>query len=329
MELRHRRNSRDAIPAQLRELLPFGGVEVHEAVHVADAEALHGVGGLGLPLRAEAAATDKQSHEKQQEGGGRHVHGHPSARLVVMPHRRARLHRRRLNGVPCLPASHTLERVDLHRVVVARGRDLPHGVEGCVADAQSAEMLAHAHRRTRITFALHFPQVPHPHEAVQARGREEVRVLRVHGEAADLLLRELVDVRGGSAGGPRVVSADEAVQAGEVEDMRRRRVDLDAGKGLVGFGVGGPIDFRGGGFGEVEEAKGGVVRGGVEVRGVEGGELESCDGAGVEVEGGDGWGGEVIIVELGVFRVEIFCFYRFRLRSWIGGLRGVKDPEVT
>lgn len=61
MELRDRRHGRDAVPAQLRQLLAFGCVDVDEAVHVADAEALDRVRGAQLPLGAEAVLRRKRS----------------------------------------------------------------------------------------------------------------------------------------------------------------------------------------------------------------------------------------------------------------------------
>ena len=53
MELRHRRYSCDSITAELRQLRAVSGVDIDEAVHVADAEALDVVGGEELPLGAE------------------------------------------------------------------------------------------------------------------------------------------------------------------------------------------------------------------------------------------------------------------------------------
>lgn len=50
MELGDRRDSGDAVAAQLRQLLAGGGVDVDEAVHVADAEALDAVLGGEVPL---------------------------------------------------------------------------------------------------------------------------------------------------------------------------------------------------------------------------------------------------------------------------------------
>ena len=54
MELRHGRYGGDTIATQLRQLFAGSGVDVDEAVHVADAEALDGVSGTELPLGAEA-----------------------------------------------------------------------------------------------------------------------------------------------------------------------------------------------------------------------------------------------------------------------------------
>ena len=54
MKLRNSRHGRDALAAQLSQLLPLGGINVDEAVHVADAESLHAVRGMELPLCAEA-----------------------------------------------------------------------------------------------------------------------------------------------------------------------------------------------------------------------------------------------------------------------------------
>lgn len=54
MELGDRGHGRDAFTAQLRQLLALGRVDVDEAVHVADAEALDAVAGELLPLGAES-----------------------------------------------------------------------------------------------------------------------------------------------------------------------------------------------------------------------------------------------------------------------------------
>lgn len=54
MKLRHRRYCRYPFPTQLRQLLAFGRVDIDEAVHVADAQALDGVWGVELPLGAKA-----------------------------------------------------------------------------------------------------------------------------------------------------------------------------------------------------------------------------------------------------------------------------------
>ena len=55
MELSHGRHGGDAFAAQLRQLLSVGGVDVDEAVHVADAEAVDRIGRVELPLGAETA----------------------------------------------------------------------------------------------------------------------------------------------------------------------------------------------------------------------------------------------------------------------------------
>lgn len=55
MELRDGWNGGDHVAAQLRQLLAGRGVDVDEAVHVADAEALHAVKGGEVPLGAESA----------------------------------------------------------------------------------------------------------------------------------------------------------------------------------------------------------------------------------------------------------------------------------
>ena len=53
----------DAVTAQLRELLAIARVDVHEAIHVADAEPLHAVGGMALPVRAKTAKKRKKGGE--------------------------------------------------------------------------------------------------------------------------------------------------------------------------------------------------------------------------------------------------------------------------
>ena len=50
MEFRYGWNGGNAFASKLRQLLSFGGVYVHEAVHVADAEAVDVVAGELLPL---------------------------------------------------------------------------------------------------------------------------------------------------------------------------------------------------------------------------------------------------------------------------------------
>ena len=57
VKLCNSRHGRDAISAQLRELLTFGGVDIDKAVHVPNAEAVDAVAGVLLPLCAETAQT--------------------------------------------------------------------------------------------------------------------------------------------------------------------------------------------------------------------------------------------------------------------------------
>lgn len=54
MELRHGGDGGDGVAAELGQLVAAGGVDVDEAVHVADAEALDRGRGVELPLGAEA-----------------------------------------------------------------------------------------------------------------------------------------------------------------------------------------------------------------------------------------------------------------------------------
>ena len=54
MELCDGGNGCDAVAAQLRQLDAGRGVDVDEAVHVADAEALHAVSGGEMPLGTES-----------------------------------------------------------------------------------------------------------------------------------------------------------------------------------------------------------------------------------------------------------------------------------
>ena len=118
-----------------------------------------------------------------------------------------------------------------------------------------------------------------------------------------------------------------AVEAGEVQEVRGVGVHFYAGDGLVEGGVGGGVDFLRRGFGEVEEAEGGVVGGGVEMGRVVGGELKGGYCAGVEVEGVDG---RVWAV---VFFLFFFVFVSFRFDGFVfyrgGGLRGVEETEVA
>lgn len=54
MELRYCRHSCDALATQLGKLLAIGCVNIDKAIHIADAEALNGVAGLGLPLSSQS-----------------------------------------------------------------------------------------------------------------------------------------------------------------------------------------------------------------------------------------------------------------------------------
>lgn len=76
MELRDRRHGRDAVPAQLRQLLAPGRVDVDEAVHVADAEALDRVRRAQLPLGAQAGRVLAKGRGecKRKKGRGMKTH---------------------------------------------------------------------------------------------------------------------------------------------------------------------------------------------------------------------------------------------------------------
>lgn len=176
MELRDRRHGRDAIATQLRQLLPFRGVDVDEAVHVPDAEALDAVAGMLLPLRSKTARArgEKSAPEGHcwevesfpVSGTMRDLHRDPSARLVIMPYRRRRLHllfRRRLSRPP---RAHPGKRVDLDRVVITRRGHLARRVERRMADAQAALVLAHQRGQAALALPADLPQVPHSHEAI-------------------------------------------------------------------------------------------------------------------------------------------------------------------
>lgn len=191
--------------------------------------------------------------------GREDVHGYPAAGLVVVFYYSG-FYLVVWYGSTGVPSGHVLERVDLDRVVVARGRDLADGIEGRVADAQGTEVLAYHRRSSVVAPAGDFPQIPHAHVAVQRGGGEEMRVARVQAETTNLLLGQLVEVWGVGRGGAGVDSAEDAVEAGEVEDVGGHGVDFDAREGFVRGGVLGPVDFGRGGGGEVEEADGGVVR---------------------------------------------------------------------
>jgi|TARA_R110002003_G_scaffold63_7_gene5851 hypothetical protein len=50
MEFGHRWHCSDAFASKLRQLLAFGGVNVDEAVHIANAESLYAILRILLPL---------------------------------------------------------------------------------------------------------------------------------------------------------------------------------------------------------------------------------------------------------------------------------------
>lgn len=322
MEHSHSRHGRDGRTTELSQLLARSRVNVHEAIHIADDEPLHpGRRRVGLPLGPKTARQSNQ-HAGRKSGGRvqGNQHRNPSPRLVIMPDRRHRLHFRFRNFVPGPPRARPRERIDLHRVVVRRRRYLPRAVERRVRYREPRLVLAYHPRRPAIPLPADFPQVPHPHVAVQRRCRHEVRTQRVQGEAADLLVGQAVDVRGGGRGA-RVVPAEAAVQAGKVEGVGVRGGEFDAGEGLVVVRGGRGVDFDGPAGGEVELADAGVVGGGVEVCAVCGAEVEGADGAGVELEACDGWVGVGVGVGVGVFGLEV--------RGCGRGLRAVEDAEVA
>lgn len=57
VELSHRRHSRDALAAKLRQLLSLARIHVDEAIHVANAEPLYAILWLQLPLRTKSVGT--------------------------------------------------------------------------------------------------------------------------------------------------------------------------------------------------------------------------------------------------------------------------------
>lgn len=144
---------------------------------------------------------------------------------------RRRLHLRLSQLLPNGPRPSVRKGMDLDRIVIRRRRDLAGGIERCVRDRQARFVLADHRRRLPLPSAADLAQVPQPHVAVQRGGGDEVRESRVQGEAADFLIGEVVDVR--AARGARVVPAEAAVEAREVEGVRVRAGDFDAGEGLV------------------------------------------------------------------------------------------------
>ena len=167
MELRHSRDRRDAFTAQLCELLATSGVNVNEAVHVADAEPLDRVGGGLLPLGAEAGLVLVFMMDGWMRSGGT-LHSNPSACLVIVSDDFTRRHL--LLAETCgasAPPTHSFKRMDLDGVVVARRGDLADGVERCVADAQVTVMLSHHTGRPGVPLSADFPEIPKPHVPIQ------------------------------------------------------------------------------------------------------------------------------------------------------------------
>lgn len=66
MELRDGRHSADALAAELGDLLPFARVDVDEAIHVADAEALDAVLRLQLPLSSQTVKKDSLARVRKK-----------------------------------------------------------------------------------------------------------------------------------------------------------------------------------------------------------------------------------------------------------------------
>ena len=149
--------------------------------------------------------------------------------------------------VPHTPRRRARKGVDLDRVVVRGRRDLARGIKRRVRDRQPRLVLADHSRRPTFAPAADLAQVPQPHVAVQRGRGDDVRVQRVQGEAADFLVRKLVDV--GAVGGARVVSAEGAVEAREVQGVWVCGGDFDAGEGLVEVWGGWGVDFDGAGGG--------------------------------------------------------------------------------
>ncbi len=213
--------------------------------------------------------------------------------------------------------------MDLNRIVIRRRRDLASSIESRVRDGQARLVLADQRRRPPLASAADLAQVPQPHVAVQRGGGDEVRESRVQGEAADFLIGELVDVRA-VRGSARVVPAEAAVEAREVEGVRVRAGDFDAGEGFVEVWGGRGVDLDGAAGGQIEFADGGVVGGGVEVVGVGWAEVEGADRAGVQLEACDGgFRVGVVGVGVGVFGLDGFGF------GGGCGLGGVEDAEVA
>ena len=186
----HRRHRRDALAAQLRQLLPIRRIHVHKAIHVADDKALDVVARGALPLRAE----DR----------------HPPACLVVVfdDGRGGELGVR--EGGAGGKRGRRGQRVDFDRVVVGGGGDLAGGVERGVGDGEAGFVLGDevGEAPGGGCGAADFAHVPDFQEAVERGGCEEVGRAWVQGEAADFFLRQRPGFDGVVGWGAGVEAAD-------------------------------------------------------------------------------------------------------------------------
>ena len=66
MKNSHRRHSRNALPAQLRQLIPLPAIDIHKPIHVSDAEALDMRLRVQLPLGAETVTTLPLAYKSQK-----------------------------------------------------------------------------------------------------------------------------------------------------------------------------------------------------------------------------------------------------------------------
>ena len=83
MKLGHRGHGGDGVTTQLGQLVTRRRVDVDEAVHVADAEALHPVGGRELPLRSETRNRDRGSEPRGRVAKLFGRGGNRSGRLIA------------------------------------------------------------------------------------------------------------------------------------------------------------------------------------------------------------------------------------------------------